>query len=168
MQHWIIGTALGLAALPALAGGTLEGRQVSLGVLTYDDPAAPMLDATGRTVTVGAGVEFGMGSEINQNGFYVVPVEVEILPDRIELGYGAETGNFWPSAFNGYVLRFAAPGECVLFMGARIDRTDSTMPLADGDITVTKDAVFINVAGQEYGPGVHLAIDLDVAECTMS
>ena len=43
-----------------------------------------------------------------------------------------------------------------------------SMPLQDSDITVTKDAVFINVAGRDYGPGVHLAVDLDVAECTMS
>ncbi len=33
--------ALLLTSLPAVADGTLEGRTVTLNVLTYDDPASP-------------------------------------------------------------------------------------------------------------------------------
>lgn len=168
MRHWILATAIALLAGPALAGGTLEGRLVTLNVLTYDDPADPILESTGRTVQVGGGVEFGMGPEGAQNGFDVVPVQVEIRPQRIELSYGAGAGNFWPAAFNGYVLRFAAPADCALFTGARIDREASTMPLQDTDIRVTRDAVYINVAGRDYGPEARLAIDLGVADCTLS
>ncbi len=48
-----------LVALP-VAAGTLDNRRVTFTVMTWDDPATPYLQAQGRTVTVGAGVEFGL------------------------------------------------------------------------------------------------------------
>ena len=46
---------------------------------------------------VGDGVEFGLGPEGAQNGLDVVPVEIEILPRRIEISYPPEAGagSFW-------------------------------------------------------------------------
>ena len=44
-----------LLAWPAFAEPTLQGRLVTFNVLTYDDPANPYLQATGRTVQVGDG-----------------------------------------------------------------------------------------------------------------
>lgn len=157
---------LALLAAPALAGGTLEGRTVTLNVLTYDDPAAPILESRGRTVTVGAGVEFGMGPEFRTPGFDVVPVQVQIAPDRIEFSYGAERGRFWGAAFNGYVLRFET--ECVLFQGWTVDEVATTMGVTDSDIHAEGGALFINVSGRDYGPEALLAVDLQVGECPIS
>lgn len=153
-------------ALPASAGGTLEGRTVTLNVLTYDDPAAPILESRGRTVTVGEGVEFGMGPEFRTPGFDVVPVQVQIGPARIEFSYGEAEGEFWPARFNGYVLRFEA--DCVLFDGWRIDRAATTLPIVEADITSDGRALFINVQGDRYGPDVRLAVDLSVTDCPLS
>jgi hypothetical protein len=155
-----------LVAAPAVAEGTLEGRTVTLNVLTYDDPAAPILESQGRTVTVGAGIEFGMGPEFRTPGFDVVPVQVQIARDRIEFSYGAEIGTFWNAGFNGYVLRFAT--ECVLFEGWKVDEAATTMAVTDQDIHAEGGALFINVAGRDYGPGTTLALDLRVADCPMS
>jgi hypothetical protein len=158
--------ALLLSATPALAGGTLEGRIVTLNVLTYDDPARPILESRGRTVTVGAGVEFGMGPENRTPGFDVVPVEVQIGPTRIEFSYGEGTGRFWSARFNGYVLRFDT--ECALFESFAIDRAATTMPVTAADIHAEVGALFINVADRVYGPEVTLALDLVVADCPLS
>lgn len=157
--------ALILWALPALAEGSLEGRMVTLNTLTYDDPAKPLLESRGQTVRVSEGVEFGLGPEGAQNGLDVVPVRIEILPRRIELGYDAGQGQFWPAVFNGYVLRFAA--DCALFTGAHVDPAATTMAVSDADIRVTNTAIFINVAGRAFGPSEHLAIDLAVSDCLL-
>lgn len=152
-------------ALPALAGGTLEGRLVTLNTLTYDDPARPLLESRGQTVQVGKGIEFAMGPEGAQNGLDVVPVRIEILPARIEIGYEGGAGSFWPAAFNGYVLRFAA--DCALFTAAHVDAAATTMAVDDSDLEVAENALFINVAGRDFGPDAHLAIDLAVSECLL-
>lgn len=160
--------ALTLAALPAHAAGTLEGRMVTMTTLTYDTPDAPLLESRGATVKVGRGVEFGMGPEGGQNGLDVVPVRVEILPQRVELSYGPEAGvgNFWPATFNGYVLRFTT--ECALFTAARIDPKGNTLGLTAADLSISGDALMINVSGKNYGPDAHVAIDLAVSDCTLS
>lgn len=160
--------ALLFAAPPALAGGTLESRMVTLGVLTYDDPQAPILQSNGRTVMVGQGVEFGLGPEYRTPGFDIVPVEIEISPDSIEFSYGEESGsgNFWVAAFNGYVLNFEV--RCTLFERVTIDPAATTMDIRPEDITSTGSQLFINVAGRDYGPGVRLKLDLEVADCPMS
>lgn len=164
---WAVGAGLALAGgLPAAAGGSLEGRIVTLNVLTYEDPARPILESTGRTVTVGEGVEFGMGPEYRTPGFDVVPVQVEIGPSRIEFSYGSDVGAFWPARFNGYVLRFQA--DCALFDGWRIDRAATTLPIDETDITTDGRALYINVQGDEYGPEVRLAVDLSVTDCPLS
>lgn len=166
MRLRILAPVLALLATAASAGGTLEGRSVTLNVMTYDDPAAPLLESNGVTAKVGSGVEFGMGPEDGQNGFDVLPVQVQIGASRIELGYGAGSGTFWPASFNGYVLRFQA--DCVVFTAARIDRAATTLPLADSALRLTGDALYINVSGLDYGPKSRLAIDLDVADCALS
>ncbi|MFT4149301.1 MAG: hypothetical protein QM656_03815 [Paracoccaceae bacterium] len=155
-----------LLACAAHADPTLDGRRVTLNVLTYDDPAKPLLESIGRTVTVGPGIEFGMGPEGWTNGLDVVPVQVEIGPDRIEFSYGEGPGTFWTAAFNGYVVRFA--GDCALFSGARIDGTATTMQVGDADIRVGPQALYINVAGRDYGPDKRLALDLKVEDCPLS
>jgi len=157
---------IALCALPAFAGGTLEGRTVTLNVLTYDDPAAPILESRGRTVVVGEGIEFGMGPEFRTPGFDVVPVQVQIGPSRIEFSYGEVPGEFWTAAFNGYVLRFET--DCALFEAWRIDADATTMPVTEEDIRSEGGALYINVSGLEYGPEAMLAVDLSVTDCPLS
>lgn len=154
-----------LLATP-VAAGTLDGRLVTFTVMTWDDPAAPYLQAQGRTVTVGEGVEFGLEPEGLTGGLEIVPVQVEIGPTRVELTYPAATGQFWTAAFNGYVLRFET--ECALFTGWAIDRGFTTLPVRDSDIFTDRGALYINVAGLDYGPTARLAVDLEIADCPLS
>ena len=165
MRRLILIFAL-VAAAPVFAGGTLEGRLVTMNVATWDDPAAPLFESLGKTVKVGQGVEFGMGPEGHNLGFDVVPVQVEITPTRIELSYPEGTGNFWSAAFNGYVLRFK--GDCVVFTQARIDPAETTMPINPGAVYRSGNALYINVSGLDYGPDAKLALDLAVTDCPVS
>jgi hypothetical protein len=168
----VLATALvilgaGLAATAALAGGTLEGRIVTLYVLTHDDPANPILESRGRTVKVDDGVEFGLGPEYRTPGFDIVPVEIAIDPARIRFAYPAGgTGSFHDSAFNGYVLRFET--ECALFESVTVDEAATTMPIRPGDIFADRGALYINVAGRGYGPEVTLSLDIVVSDCPLS
>jgi len=153
-----------VACSPALAGGTLEGRLVTFSVETWDDPAAPMLAARGRTVMVGSGVEFGLEPEGLTGGLDVVPVTVEIAPSRIEISYPRGIGRFYEAKFNGYVLRFET--ECALFEAVSVEPLGTTMKVTD--IRAEAGALYINVAGLGYGPEATLAIDVTVADCPMS
>jgi hypothetical protein len=158
--------ALAAALAAPAAAGTLEGRIVTLHVMTWDDPAAPYFDSQGRTVTVGAGLEFGMGPEFRTPDFDVVPVQVEIGPTRIEFSYAEGEGQFWPATFNGYVLRFET--ECALFDGWKVDAAATTMPVTDDDIFTNRGTLFINVQGLDFGPDQRLAVDLSVTDCPLS
>ncbi len=150
-----------------LAAGTLEGRLVTFTVMTWDDPAAPYLEARGRTVTVGEGVEFGLEPEALVNGLQIVPAQVQIGPARVEVTYpAAGQGMFYDAAFNGYVLRFET--DCALFTGWAIDRSFTTLPVQDADIFTDRGALYINVSGLSYGPEARLAVDLEVADCPLS
>jgi len=152
---------------PAGAEGTLEGRTVTFTVLTYDDPAQPMLEAQGRTVTVGKGVEFGLDPEGGLiGGLQIVPVEIEITPTRLEARYMVGPGTFYGAAFNGYVLIFET--DCALFDKVRIDPAFTTMDLRPEDVRAEAGRLFLNVAGKDYGPGKRFALDFSVADCPMS
>lgn len=153
----------GLLAAP-VAGGTLEGRLVTFTVETWDDRAAPLLVARGRTVAVGQGTEFGLGPEGFTGGLDVVPVAVEIGPTRIELSYPKGIGRFYQARFNGYVLRFET--ECALFEGVTVDPAGTTMDVTE--VWAETGALYINVSGLGYGPEARLALDLEVADCPMS
>lgn len=160
-------TLLLLMGLPAFAGagGTLEGRIVTLNVETWDEPGQIIFESVGRTVKVGHGIEFGMGPEFRTPGFDVVPVQVEIKPQRIEFTYGQDRGTFWDTAFNGYVLRFVA--ECALIEGFAIDHAFTTIPVTADDIRQDGGAFYINVAGRDYGPDARLALDVTVSDCLL-
>ena len=158
--------ALALLATPA-AAGTLEGRLVTFTVMTWDDPAQPFLQAQGRTVTVGEGVEFGLEPEGLVGGLEIVPAQVQIGPSRVEVTYpAAGQGWFYDATFNGYVLRFET--DCALFADWKVDPAFTTMAVTDADIFTDKGALYINVSGLAYGPSAQLAVDLDVTDCPLS
>lgn len=156
--------ALGLALACPAAAGTLEGRLVTFTVETWDQRDRPYLQARGRTVTVGQGVEFGLEPEGLTGGLDVVPVTVEIGPTRIELSYPHGAGQFYAATFNGYVLRFET--DCALFESVRVDPEGTTLPVTE--IWAETGALYINVSGMDYGPKATLALDLTVADCPLS
>jgi hypothetical protein len=147
-----------------VSAGTLEGRLVTFSVETWDQREAPLLVAKGRTVTVGEGVEFGLGPQGFTGGLDVVPVTVEIGPTRIELSYPTGIGRFYVSKFNGYVLRFET--ECALFENVALDPAGTTMKVTE--VWSEGGALYINVSGLGYGPASTLALDLEVADCPLS
>lgn len=153
-----------LALTAPAAAGTLEGRLVTFTVETWNARETPLLEARGRTVTVGQGVEFGLEPEGLSGGLDVVPVTVEIAPTRIELSYPRGIGLFYEAAFNGYVLRFET--DCALFESVAIDPSASTMPVTE--IWAEAGALYINVSGLGYGPTSTLALDVEVADCPLS
>jgi hypothetical protein len=158
--------ALLLLAGPALAEPSLYGRTVTFRTLTYDDAARPIFQGQGVTVTVGDGVEFGLNPEGAQNGVDVVPVLVDIMPNRIEVRSMVGPGYFLDAAFNGYVLEFAT--DCALFTGVAIDPKSTTWPLKPSDITATGGKLQINVAGLAYSTADTFALNLQVADCPLS
>lgn len=160
----IRGIALAAVLAAPVAAGTLEGRLVTFTVETWDDQAAPLLVARGRTVTVGEGTEFGLGPEGFTGGLDVVPVAVEIGPTRIELSYPKGIGRFYEAKFNGYVLRFET--DCALFDRVAVDPAGTTMKVTD--IWAETGALYINVSGLGYGPTATLALDVEVADCPIS
>lgn len=155
-----------LLALPAQAEGTLLDRIVTFRVLAYDDPAAPLFDGRGETVRVSDAVEFGLAQEGQQNGFDVIPVEVNISASRVEVTYQGAPTDVWPSQFNGYVLSFDT--ECVLFDGAKVDPATTTIGLSDEDIRFERGELFLNLSGERYETGDSFAIDLSVLDCPLS
>lgn len=165
MKHLALTLCLILPLQPAFAGGSLEGRIVTLNVETWNEDLVPFFTSRGRTVQVGGLVEFAMLPEGQMAGFDVVPVEVDIGANRIEFGYGAARGRFWAAPFNGYVLRFEV--ECALFDGFAIDEAFTTMPVTPANIRTQGGALFIDVAGMDYGPEARLALDFRVSDCLL-
>lgn len=161
----LAGLALAALLAPPATAGSLAGRFVTFTVMTWDDPAAPYLQARGRSVMVGEGIEFGLQPEGLTGGLEVVPVEVEITANRIELTYHA-MGQFYAAAFNGYVLRFDT--ECALFENVRIDRQVTTMQLAATDVFARGGALYINTSDRQYRPDMVLALQLEIADCPLS
>jgi hypothetical protein len=157
-----LGIALVLAT--RAEAGTLEGRLVTFTVETWDQRDQPYVQARGRTVTVGQGVEFGLEPEGLTGGLDVVPVTVEIGPTRIELSYPRGIGRFYEAAFNGYVLRFET--DCALFEAVTVDEAATTLPVTE--IRAEVGALYINVSGLEYGPEARLALEVSVADCPLS
>ncbi len=161
MMRWV---ALAACLASPVAAGTLEGRLVTFTVETWDDRDKPYLQARGRTVTVGHGVEFGLEPEGLTGGLDVVPVTVEIGPNRIELSYPRGLGRFYEATFNGYVLRFVT--DCALFDKVTVDPAETTMDVTE--VWAEAGALYINVSGLGYGPNARLALDLEVADCPLS
>jgi hypothetical protein len=156
-----------LAAQPALADGTLIGRVVTFRVLAYDNPAKPIFDGHGATVKVSDAVEFGLYPEGLQNGFDVIPVQVNISATRIEVGYAGNAANVvYPVKFNGYLLTFDT--DCVLFDGAHIDPKGTNMAVSDANLRLDRGTLYINVAGVAFDSASRLAVDLGVLDCPLS
>lgn len=158
---------MGLFGAPVLAETTLWGRTVSFGVLAYDDPKHPLFVGLRHKAVVGDGSEFDLRPEGAQNNIDVIPVEIDITAERVEVRfYPAQPGWTYDSAFNGYVLSFDT--ECTLFHGAEIDRAFSNMELAEDAIFFERGRLYINARDLFHDRDSRFAINLVVGDCPVS
>lgn len=156
-----------LLALPsALAAQGLEGRTVLMRGETWDNPAIPYLLSSDYVGLVGEGPEFGFIPETNGN-MYVVPVTIDLGPDRVAFSYeGTKGGTFTQAQFNGYVLSF--PVECTLLEGARLDLAATSPALAKAEVKVGPRELRVDVAGLTYTARDRIELLLDVTDCPIS
>ena len=155
-----------LVAQTAVAGGLMD-RTVTFGALAYDDVDAPIFVGERHPAVVGGGIEYGLGPEGPQNGWDVVPAIVDIRDQQIIVTYPDTVGGTFPEpVFNGYVLDFLT--DCVLFNGAAQDMENSTVILDDDAVFVEGSKLFVDLAGQDYGPQTFIVVDVDVADCPLS
>ncbi|SHJ12179.1 hypothetical protein [Wenxinia saemankumensis] len=155
-----------LAAPQASQAEGLLGRTVVFTVEVWDDPQAPLLESGAYTARVGPGAEIEMTEE-GWLGMNVVPVTIDISDSRVTFSYeGDWTGTFYPSAFNGYVMRFA--GECALIERAKPVAEGSTQPVPAEAVSFGSQELRLNVAGLSHAPGERIEIALRVADCPVS
>ncbi|MEQ8699768.1 MAG: hypothetical protein RLO48_15175 [Bauldia litoralis] len=160
----LMAVALLGAPLALAADATLMGRTVTLRVLTYDDPNAPLFEGRSYATQVGDGTEFGLKTEGVQNDIDVVPIRVDIGPSRIEFSYEtAVPGELATAKFNGYVLDFG--GDCNLFWSARVDRDYSDFPVTEKRVFFEKGTLYVDVSGLTYDRQSRFAIDLELSGC---
>ena len=58
--------------------------------------------------------------------------------------------------------------DCVLFSGARVDKSVSSGDFSDADVFTKRARLYIDMSGHAYGPGIKYVIDLDVMDCPIS
>ncbi len=155
-----------LFAGPVAAGGLMD-RTVTFGALAYDDPDAPIYVGTRHPALVSDAIEYGLGPEGSQNGWDIVPAIIDIRDRQVIVTYPDTVEGVFPEPeFNGYVLDFLT--ECVLFNGAAQDLENSTVVLADDAIFVEGSKLYVDLAGQAFGPQTFVVVDVDVADCPLS
>ena len=163
----VLAAWLALHAAPAVAEPTLTGREVTVYVLTYDDPARPLFFGRLHATTVGDGVEFGLEPEGVQNNLDVAPSLIDVGPTRIEISYApTPPGMLATARFNGYIFAFAP--KCLLFAGARIDREVTNVALQDSALTLHGPSLRLNVTGLVHDRATRIAFDLDIRDCPVS
>ena len=142
-------------------------RTVTFGVLAYDEVEAPIYVGERHPAVVTNSVEYGLEPEGQQNGWDIVPAIIDIRDQKIIVTYPHTVGGIFPEPeFNGYVLDFLT--DCVLFNGAGQDIENSTVELANDAIFVEGSKLYVDMAGQEFGPQTFVVVDVDVADCPLS
>ncbi len=163
------GALIALCALIAgqAAAGGLMDRTVTFGALAYDDPEAPIYVGERHPAQVSNAIEYGLGPEGQQNGWDIVPAIIDIRDTKVIVTYPDTVAGVFPQPeFNGYVLDFLT--DCVLFNGAGQDLENSTVVLPDDAIFVEGSKLYVDLAGQEFGPQTFIVVDVDVADCPVS
>lgn len=156
----------GAASAQEIDGRGLDGRTVLMRSETWDDPEKPFLRSSDYVGVVGKGPEFGFAVETMGN-LFVVPVTIDLGPDRVAFSYEASAGGtFVDARFNGYVLTF--PVECTLLEGASIDEAATTLPVTDAHVAVGPQELRLDLAGLRYRPSDRVVLRLDVADCPIS
>ena len=151
---------------PGWAGGLMD-RTVTFGALAYDDPETPIYVGERHPALVSDAIEYGLGPEGSQNGWDIVPAIIDIRDQQVIVTYPDTVEGIFPEPeFNGYVLDFLT--ECVLFNGAVQDLENSTVVLDEDAIFVEGSKLYVDLAGQAFGPQTFVVVNVDVADCPLS
>ena len=146
--------AAGILGLAAMTGSALAQDQIALEgnmtlqVVTYDDPAAPFVQTDAYRSAIFDGVEFN-AAEAGGGWIELVPVSIDIMDRSIRFSYPAiEAGSvfdFAAAEFNGYELSFT---PCVGFKDiwigetANIEFDASRISVEDGRMAVNVEGLF--------------------------
>lgn len=133
--------------------------------LTVDSPNIGSVIAGPYDTIVDNGVEFGPSG--SGDGWYVVPVDIDITDNSICLDYSSnDSGTFNSETFNGYVftdLNNTIPD----IQGVSIDST-TTIGIDATRISFNEDQIFINVASLSYNETSRLKLNIDFSSSSLS
>ena len=158
----------GLAVLASMSDAmaqTLMGAQMLVQVVTYDDPANPMLESEVYSALIGPGAEFGLDRE-GHPFIDIVPVSIDIGDSGVSFSYVVTEakGGFTPAVFNGYILTIAPCAEMAEpRLTAAVD-----IGLTPDRIAAEDNQLFINVAGLSYQPSTRIDIAFETRACPVS
>ena len=148
----------------AQAEPTLMGRDVTLSVQTYNDPADMIFRGADHRSKVVEGLEFGLGREGVQNDIDVVPILIDISAERVEISYSiADPSELMKARFNGYVLTFG-PG-CGQITKGRVDTEFTNIQFDDKRVSVRDGVLMLNVSTLTTDQSSRLAVDLTLSDC---
>ena len=160
-----LGACIGTAATAEVS---LLGQEVTVQVQTYDDLSTPLFWGTQHAAIVESGVEFDLQREGIQNDMDVVPIEIDIGANRIDLRYVFDSDlQLVASQFNGYIFDFGE-GACITVEEARVDEGSTTLTFTDDRVSVTDNTVALNISGVTFGRDSQIGVDLRLKECPMS
>jgi len=159
-------TILMLALNSIVAAQGFEGNTLRL---TVDTPNIGNTIAGPFDSVVGSHIEFGLSG--SGNGYNVVPVDIDLTSNTINLDYSSG-GSFASGTFNGYVftdLNDTIPD----IQGVSIDST-TTLGIDGNRVSFNQNQIFINVASLSYNSSskiklyVNFSSALSETSCTGS
>jgi hypothetical protein len=144
----------------AMAASSLIGSNVSAGVYCCTGPVASDLFTNIASATVGAGVEFPLGSLTSVTpGIFQIPVNIDITSDQILATYTAADTAF-SGAFNGYVFTFqGAP----VITGVTLNSALTSLGLQSVTLGFTGNSVLVSGAGLSFAQGDTVAVNVAMA-----
>jgi len=144
---------------------TLMGAEMLVQVVTYDDPATPMLESQIYSAVIGPGPEFGLDRE-GHPFIDVVPVSIDIGDTGVSFSYAVtdEKGGFTPAVFNGYILTIA---PCAQMAEPRLVGAID-IALTPDRIAAEDNQLFINVQGLSFQPSTRIDIAFETRDCPVS
>lgn len=165
MARCLMIAAVSMANPTALPAQTLMGAEMQVQVVTYDDPAAPMLESLIYTAQIGPGPEFGLQQE-GHPFLDIVPVSIDIGDEGATFSYAVTEakGSFTPAQFNGYILTIA---PCAEMAGPALVAAED-IALSPDRITAQDNQLFINVEALSYQPSTRFDISFEVRSCPVS
>ena len=144
----------------AQAVSSLTGSNVSAGVYCCTGPVPSDLFTNIATATVGAGVEFPLGSLTSTtSGIFQIPVNIDVTSNQILATYTAADTAFG-GAFNGYVFTFqGAP----TITGVSLNSALTSLNLQSVTLGFTGNSVLVSGAGLSFAQGDKVALDVSLA-----
>ncbi|MEM8881077.1 MAG: hypothetical protein AAGC82_10805 [Pseudomonadota bacterium] len=153
------------AAANAAMAQSILGSEISVQVVTYDDPDAPILESQVYSAQIAPGAEFGLGPE-GHPFVDIVQVTIDIGNDGVVFSYESVPGigGFTQAKFNGYILTIS---PCAAISAPELV-TAQSISLAPSALRSDENQLFVNVAGLAYQPETRIEIAFDVQPCPVS